>query len=304
MSGPTSDTEVPAFWRGLGLPGLADSHVHFLPPRMLRRVWEQSAEVADPTADTALSRSGTARPIIYKWSDEERVEHLRTMGVRAFTALAYAHRPGLAADLNAWTLDFAARTPGCVASGTFYPEPGVNRYTRTALDAGAHIFEVHFEAGDFSPAHALLDAVWAVLAEAGIPVVVHGGSGQLGSVHTGPDPFSAVLRRHPRLTAIVTHVGAPEYVGFLELAEKYERVCLDTSMGFIKLFEQQNPAHRAQLPRLRDLGLAGKVLLGTDFPNLSHSYAEQLAGLAELDLGDDWLRAVCWYNAANLLQLS
>jgi uncharacterized protein len=36
---PEYDTDVPAFWRALGVPGLADVHTHFLPPRMLRKVW-------------------------------------------------------------------------------------------------------------------------------------------------------------------------------------------------------------------------------------------------------------------------
>ena len=53
--------------------------------------------------------------------------HLRGMGVRMFSALAYAHRPGMAADLNAWTMAFAKATPGCLPSATFYPEPGVDR---------------------------------------------------------------------------------------------------------------------------------------------------------------------------------
>ena len=56
----------------------------------------------------------------------------------------------------------------------------------------------------------------------------------------------------------------------------------------------------AQLPRLHALGLAGKVLLGSDFPNIPYPYTEQLAGLARLDLGQPWLRAVCWQNAASL----
>lgn len=53
-------------------------------------------------------------------------------------------------------------------------------------------------------------------------------------------------------------------------------------------------------PRLRDLGLAGKVLLGSDFPNSPYPYAHQLESLRRLELGDDWLRAVCWSNAGNL----
>jgi len=125
---PAEDADVPAFWRGLGLPGLADIHTHFLPPRMLRRVWAYF--------DTAGPLVGVSWPIRYKWSDEERVAHLRSMGVRMFSALAYAHRPDMAADLNAWTLAFGQATPGCLPSATFYPEPGVTRYVHDALDAG------------------------------------------------------------------------------------------------------------------------------------------------------------------------
>ncbi len=225
------------------------------------------------------------------------------LGVRTFTALANADQPGIAADLNAWTLDFATRTPGCLPSATFYPEPGVNRYVRAALDAGARVFTVHVQAGDFPLTHSLLDAVWAVLADAAVPVVIHAGSGPTPGRHTGPEPFAALLRRHPTLTAIVTHLGAPDHGRFLELAERHDRVCLDTTMAFTSFTESRSPFPRVLLPRLRDLGLAGKVLHGSDFPDLPYPYAEQLAGLAGLDLGDDWLRAACWHNAAALLDL-
>ena len=112
-----------------------------------------------------------------------------------------------------------------------------------------------------------------------------------------------MLRRHPRLRAIIAHLGAPEYAEFLDLVERYDRVCLDTTMAFTGFFEAMAPFPRSCLPRLRDLGLAGRVLLGSDFPNLPYPYAEQLAALAALDLGDEWLRAVCWHNAAALLNL-
>jgi predicted TIM-barrel fold metal-dependent hydrolase len=44
--------------------------------------------------------------------------------------------------------------------------------------------------------------------------------------------------------------------------------------------------------------------LGSDFPNIPYPYAEQLAGLARLELGDAWLRAVSWDNAARLFGLT
>ena len=42
------------------------------------------------------------------------------------------------------------------------------------------------------------------------------------------------------------------------------------------------------------------MLLGSDFPNIPYPYAHQLEALERLDLGDDWLRAVCWDNAVRL----
>ncbi|GIM93408.1 amidohydrolase family protein [Paractinoplanes toevensis] len=279
-------------WRELGLPGLADVHTHFLPPRMERRVWHHF-ESAGPLI-------GREWPIIYKSALPDRVETLRALGVRTFRALAYAHRPDMAADLNRWTLDFAAATPGCLASATFFPEPSAVAYTRAALDEGAQIFKLHLQVGGFDPRAAELDPVWGLLAEAGTPIVVHAGSGPVAAGFTGPGPIGDVLRRHPRLSIIVAHLGAPEYPQFFELAGRYERVRLDTTMAFTDFFEQMAPFPPGLRPTLRDLGLAGKVLLGSDFPNIPYPYGHQLESLARLDLGDDWLRAVLWRNAHDL----
>ncbi|MDQ1695289.1 MAG: uncharacterized protein QOJ03_642, partial [Frankiaceae bacterium] len=37
------------------------------------------------------------------------------------------------------------------------------------------------------------------------------------------------------------------------------------------------------------------------FPNIPHCYGHQIEVLVRLDLGDDWLRSVCWDNGARLL---
>jgi hypothetical protein len=43
--------------------------------------------------------------------------------------------------------------------------------------------------------------------------------------------------------------------------------------------------------------------LGSDFPNIPYPYTRQLAGLARLGLGEDWLRAVCWDNPVAMFGL-
>jgi len=95
-------------------------------------------------------------------------------------------------------------------------------------------------------------------------------------------------------------MGAPDYEAFLRLALDYERVFLDTTMIFTDFFDHLAPFPASALPLARELGLAGKILLGSDFPNIPYPYARQLAGLARLGLGEDWLRAVCWDNPVAL----
>jgi hypothetical protein len=88
-------------------------------------------------------------------------------------------------------------------------------------------------------------------------VVVHAGHAPVGTVHTGPVPFGRVLARHPGLAAVVAHLGAPDYLDFLDLAEKYDRVALDTTMAFTPFFEQFVPFPTEALPRLSGAGRQG-----------------------------------------------
>jgi uncharacterized protein len=249
--------------------------------------------------DTAGPLIGRPWPLEYRGDDDGLVEILRAFEVRRFSALAYAHRPGMAEFLNDWSAAFAARVADCLHSATFYPEPGAADYVRRRIDSGAEIFKVHVQVGAFDVRDPLLTEVWGVLEDAGTPVVIHAGSGPVGTPYTGPEPVAGLLRGFPRLALVIAHLGAPEYAEFLALAETHERVCLDTTMVFTPFFDGLGAAYPPDLlPRLRDL--QPKVLLGSDFPNIPYPYGEQLAGLERLDLGDDWLRAVCWGNAVRM----
>jgi hypothetical protein len=282
---------VTAFWRELGLPGLVDVHTHFMPGNVLDKVWAvlESGQVSE----------GRPWPIAYRQPEHDRVELLRAFGIRRFSALLYPHKPGMATWLNAWASDFAARTPDAWHSATFFAEPGAAAYVAEAIDAGARLFKAHVQVGGYDPGDALLDPVWGLLTEAAIPVIIHCGSGPEAGPFTGPGPISEVLARHRRLTAIIAHLGAPEYAAFLELAERYPAVHLDTTMNFTDFFEHLVPFPATLLPRLA--AAADRILLGSDFPNIPYPYLRQLQGLARLDLGDDWLRAVCHDNALRLL---
>jgi predicted TIM-barrel fold metal-dependent hydrolase len=186
-----------------------------------------------------------------------------------------------------------------VHTATFFPEEGVDRYVREAVDGGARIFKSHLQVGAYDPGDPLLDPVWGLLAEARLPVVMHCGSGPAPGKHTGPEPAGRLLARHPRLRLVVAHMGMPEYGDFLDLAERYAEVRLDTTMAFTDFSEAFAPFPEGERTRLADLG--DRIVLGTDFPNIPYPYAHQLRALERLGLGDDWLRAVCHDNGARLL---
>ncbi|HYO36985.1 MAG TPA: amidohydrolase family protein [Geodermatophilus sp.] len=287
---PVDDADVPRFWRALGLPGLVDVHVHFLPPRVQEKVWAYF--------EAATTHYGAAWPVHYALPEEERLAVLERLGVRAFPTLPYPHKPGMAGWLNDWSSAFADAHPRVLRSATFFPEPEAPALVAEALDRGVRVFKVHVQVGAFDPRDRLLEPVWARLEETGTPVVIHCGSGPLRGEHTGPAPMTGLLERHPGLRLVIAHLGMPEYAEFLDLAERHERVHLDTTMfatAFTERLMPFDPALRPRLAALRD-----RVLLGSDFPSIPYPYAEQLAALARLDLGDDWLRAVLWHNGARL----
>jgi uncharacterized protein len=265
-------------------------HVHFLPPNIQKAVWD--------VFDSAGPKIGREWPIRYRSSHEERVELLRAMGVRRFSTLPYAHKPGVATYLNEWSRTFAAQVPEVLWSGTFFPEESVRAYVGELVEAGVELFKLHLQVGEFHLDDPLLDDVWGLLEDAGPPILVHAGSGPVGNDFTGPASMQRLLARHPRLSIVVAHMGAPEVAHFLRLAEDHERVRLDTTMVFTDFFEYDAPYPRDLLPRLAEL--QPKVLLGSDFPTIPYPYAHQLDGLARLDLGEGWLRAVCWENGARL----
>lgn len=289
--GPATDDDIPAYLDALGVPGLADIHVHFLPERMLQKVWEYF--------DHAQEHYGAAWPIHYRMDTEDRLRVLRRMGLRAIPALTYPHKAGMAAWLNDWNREFAAEHPDVIHCGTLYAEPDAGEYVPDALAAGARLFKVHVQVGGFAPDDPVLDPAWAALEAAGVPVVIHAGSRPLVGAHTGPEPIAAVLERFPGLALVIAHMGMPEYDAFADLVEQYENVHLDTTMfatGYLDGPDRWPSGYVQRLSTLPD-----RIVLGSDFPNIPYAYARQLVGLAGLGLGDDWMRAVIWGNGARLM---
>ncbi len=283
-----TDADLPGVAAELGIPGLFDVHAHFMPPAIMAKVWAYF--------DSAGPMLGRSWPIIYRGTDEERVEQLRAMGVKKFSSMSYAHKPGVATYMNDWTRGFAERTPDTLWSATFYPEPEAATYVTDLIAEGVELFKAHLQVGDFAAEDPLLEPVWGALAESGTPIVLHAGSGPAPGRHTGPDGIGDVLSRHRTLKVIIAHMGMPEYEGFFDLADRHDEVRLDTTMAFVDFWDGPTPSEIR--PRLFDL--QDRILFGTDFPNIPYAYAHQVEALERLDFGDAWLADVLWNNGVKL----
>ena len=285
---------VRRIWESLQLPGLIDVHTHFMPKPVMDKVWRYF--------DAQGPLIGREWPIRYRDDEAQRVRTLGEFGVRAFTSLVYPHKPDMAAWLNQWAAQFAAQTPDCLTTATFYPEPAAAEYVGNAVAGGARVFKAHIQVGDYEPNDPLLDQVWGTLEDAGVPVVIHCGSGPVPGNHTGVAPIRRLLRRYPRLSLIVAHLGMPEYAEFLDLALTHDEVRLDTTMVFTAFSEETMPFPRDLWPRLWDAG--ERILFGSDYPNIPYGYADAVRSITELDGADDaWKRKVLFDNAAQLFRL-
>ena len=278
--------------------GLVDLHVHFMPDRVLRKVWAYF--------DGALEHYGVEWPVHYRGSQDERLQQLATQGVRHFAPLVYAHRPGMAQWLTEWAVEFGTRTPGAVPTATIWPEPSVVTYLSAAVEAGARCVKVHVQVGGFDPRDPLLAPAWGLLADAGVPAVVHCGDGPIPGRHTGLGVFEEVLRAHPRLVVVLAHAGMPDYVGALDLMSRYPLLHLDTTMVGTAFSERMAPLPHDWAERLVDV--QHRVALGSDFPNIPYPYDEQLAAItswaaADERLGEAFLQAVLHDTPARLLGL-
>jgi len=278
---PVDDADVPRFLADLGVPGIVDVHVHFLPEPVLRKVWAYF--------DAATTHYGTSWPVHYRLPEPQRVSTLRELGVRAYAPLVYPHKPDMARWLTEWVTGFAAATPDAVPTATLFPEPDVVDYLGAAVEAGARVVKVHVQVGGFDPRDPLLRPAWGLLAEAGVPAVVHCGNGPLPGPHTGLDIFAEVLAEHPRLPVVLAHAGMPDYAAALDLVRRFPRVHLDTTMVGTAFSEGMAPLPADWAARLVDV--ADRIVFGTDFPNIPYPYAEQVAAVAGWAAADDRLGA-------------
>ncbi|KAF9089785.1 hypothetical protein BGX23_006448 [Mortierella sp. AD031] len=249
-----------------------------------------------------------------------QADFLLDQGVRHVVLLVYAHKNGIARDLNkflAHTINSMneryASVPGPngstiprgrVASGlaTVMPgEPGAREILAEAFTTlGLSGIKMHSHVQCVAANHPSMDEVYETCILYDKPVLIHAGkepNSAAYKVDAGKIcDFSIVedvLRRYPALRICVPHLGMNQYEEFFELLDKYPSLYLDTTMtlgAFFQSMDDNKPL--ARMLRTMILHHNDRILYGTDWPNIPYDWCRELANLVSMMDGDGEATAV------------
>lgn len=273
-----------------GLPEVIDAHVHLFPERVFRAIWRWFGE--------------HGWPIRYPLTADLVTRFLFERGVSRLVALHYAHKPGIARDLNDFVAGLAAADPRIIGTATVYPgEPGAPQILREAFAQGLRGVKLHCHVQAFAPDDPRLHEIYATCAEAGVPLVMHSGREPSSPAYPvdvyrlcAAERVDRVLKDHPRLTLCVPHLGADEFDAYADLLERHENLWLDTTMMAAAYFPVEVPR------RVLDVR-PERVIFGTDFPNLPYAWDREVKQLRRMNLSDERLGALLGGNVRRLYGL-
>lgn len=275
---------------GAGVPAgvrVYDAHVHLFPDRVFEAIWRWF--------------DAHAWSVRYRLHAEQVIEFLLSRGVARFSALHYAHKPGMARSLNTFVAELARAHSQIVPFGTVMPgEPDAEAIVKEAFGLGMHGLKLHCHVQKVAADDARLDPVYALCASAGRPVVIHAGREPSSPGYgldvrglCGAEQIDRVLMRHPTLTLVVPHLGADEYDAYLALLDRHEHLYLDTTMAIAGFFDEVPPA--TLFP-----GRVDRLLFGTDFPNVPYAWDRELKRVLQVVTDPDDRDALLWGNASRI----
>jgi hypothetical protein len=270
------------------LDAVTDAHVHLWPDAIYRALWRWFDEHA-----WRIAFRGTA---------EETLAVLDAHRVQRAVCLLYAHKRGIARELNRFAASMQRGHRSVIALGTVSPEDeDAVEVVREALGPlGLRGIKLHCHVQRVAIDDPRVLAILRECAAAGAPAVVHCGREPASDAY-GVDTHSIcahercerALRAVPGLKLVVPHVGLDEFDAYLSLVDRYEGLYLDTSMACAEYFE-----HKIDWDALAQR--SDRVLYGTDFPITPYEYDRELRVLARRIVDDAAFERITRGTSASL----
>ena len=265
---------LPASW-----PATIDAHVHLFPDRVFAAIWSW------------FDKHGW--PIRYKLQTPGVIRFLLERGVERLVALHYAHKPGIARGLNTYLAQVCRQEPRVHGVATVYPgEEGAAAILEEGFAMGLRGVKLHCHVQAFAADHDSLHEIYATCIKHDAPLVMHAGREPRSAAypvdtHTLCDAerVERVLRGYPKLRLCVPHLGADEFDAYGVLLERHDNLWLDTTMMLADYFPLATPE---RIVTMRP----GRVMYGSDFPNLPYAWDRELTRVTRYERRDDALAAL------------
>lgn len=269
-----------------GLPVVADAHVHVFPPHLFSAVWQWFDE--------------NAWPIRYRMTTRQIFDFLLGRGLRHIVALQYAHKPGIAAQLNRYMADKCRGYRGNVTGmATVFPgEDNAAQMLRQAFDLGLGGVKLHAHVQCFEMDADYMEPIYALCQSWHKPLIMHVGREPKSPAYRcdpyqicSADRLEKVLTAFPNLKVCVPHLGIDELDAYRRLVAKYDNLWLDTTMVLTDYFPLSDAID------LRDYR-QDRIMYGSDFPNIPYAWDRELKSISRAGLDATALERVLWKNAA------
>jgi uncharacterized protein len=272
-----------------------DAHTHLHPERLSRAIRRWFADHSNWTLE-------------YPSEPELVARFLRARGVERFVFFSYAHKAGIARELNAWLHATAEKLPDAQALGTVHPDdPDMLSVADEALDAyGFKGFKFHINVQRFYPDDPRVLPVYERLLARGGVLLIHVGTAPWPNGFDGYPRFERVMEMFPELRVIVAHMGSWETRQFFELMERCPNLCLDTTMAFAPIRPEHQHLHRLNEIDVRNEDLVrwqDRIVFGSDFPILPYPYEDERDALWQRDLPMSVYQKIFHDNAARIFGL-
>ncbi|MHB9286465.1 amidohydrolase family protein [Halobacteriales archaeon Cl-PHB] len=256
--------------------GVVDAHVHLMPDRLMTAIREALGteagwSFAHPTDRDAME------------------EVLVDAGVEQYFALPYAHRPGIAEDLNAWVCEAAGDSSRAIPFGTVHAgDDDVGAIVQRAVDGGARGLKFQLPVQGFAADDPRLHPAYEVAAANDLPIVFHAGTAPMfrDDPSVGIERFRSYLESFPEIRACAAHMGTYEEGAFLDLAGTHDNVFLDTTFAMSSVATEFMDFDPASIPDDALVDLSDSIMYGSDYPNIPYPYDREREHLLGRDLPD------------------
>jgi len=270
-----------------------DAHTHLFPERLASAIREALTEETAWEFDHPVER--------------EAVEAILTeAGVERYVALPYAHKPGVAADLNGWLCERARESARLLPFATVHPDDeDVAGVVARAFEAGARGLKFHCPVQGCAPADARIEPALEVAADNDAPVTYHGGTAPMfeDNPHVGVDRFVEAVESYPELRVCCAHMGTYEVDAFLALTREHDNMYLDTTFAMSTAAPETMGFDPTSIPDAVFVELSGSIMYGSDLPNIPYPYRAERAGLLDRDLPGETFRDLFYGTAREYLGL-